>query len=95
MTFNSDDFLKTNLIEALKNGSFEPEKVNIFAFNYKQNGDITADSFNAITQAVTDYQAELAKEAEAQSESVSDSDSTSNSESTSDSTSESTSETAS
>lgn len=64
MTFDSNTFLKKTLISGLNNGSFRPDQVSIFSFNYLQRGLMTQDTFDEINQAISDYkakQAEIAK----------------------------------
>lgn len=70
MAFDTNEFINKTLTSGLNNGSFTADQVSIYSFNYLQRGLITQDTFDEISQAVTDYnnkQAEIAKEqAEAQ-----------------------------
>lgn len=72
MAFDTNAFIKKTLISGLNNGSFTADQVSIYSFNYLQKGLITQDTFDEISQAVTDYetqQAEIAKaEAEAEAQ---------------------------
>jgi len=62
--FDANTFLKTNLIKALKQGSFNSGQVMIFAFNYLSKGTITQETFDTIQAGVTAYDIEQAKLAE-------------------------------
>lgn len=55
MTFDTNVFIKKTLISGLNNGSFTAEQVSIYSFNYLQRGLITQNTFDEISQAVTDY----------------------------------------
>lgn len=46
--FDTENFLKTELIKGLKNGSFTSEQVKIFAFNYMDKGHISETCFNEL-----------------------------------------------
>lgn len=78
MAFDTNAFIKKTLISGLNNSSFTADQVSIFSFNYLQRGLIAQDTFDEISQAVTDYetkQAEIAKaqaEAQAQAEAESE-----------------------
>jgi hypothetical protein len=50
--FDTEMFLKENLIKGFENGSFTAEQVNIYAFNYYKKGDISEECFNEIKEAV-------------------------------------------
>lgn len=63
--FNSDDFIYENLMIGMRDGSFTPAQVNLYAMNYSMRGMISQDTFSKIQTEVKAYQAELAeKEAE-------------------------------
>lgn len=64
MAFDANTFLKTNLLKALKQGSFNSGQVMIFTFNYLSRGTITQETFDAIQAEVTAYDAEQARLAE-------------------------------
>lgn len=55
MAFDTNSFIKNTLISGLNNGSFTADQVSIYSFNYLQRGLITQDTFDEISQAVTDY----------------------------------------
>lgn len=66
--FNQDEFIKTNLLKSLKSGAFDSGQINIFAINYLLKGAITQTTFDEISAAVTEYEAEQKRLAEEQAE---------------------------
>lgn len=52
MMFNLAEFVKTNLINGFRNGSFTEEQVNIFAANYLLKGVLTEADVLTMSEAM-------------------------------------------
>ena len=57
--FNTEMFLKENLIRGLANGSFTAEQVGIYAYNYYRKGDISESCFNELKEMVEPKETDL------------------------------------
>ena len=74
MAFDTNTFIKKTLISGLNNSGFTAEQVSIYSFNYLRRGLVTQDTFDEISQAVTDYETKQAEIAKAQAESEAESE---------------------
>lgn len=61
--FNQDEFIKTNILQAFKEGSFSEAQVNLFCMNYLMRSMISQETFDSIQAEI-----KAIKEAKAQAE---------------------------
>ncbi|WP_174614713.1 hypothetical protein [Virgibacillus ihumii] len=50
--FNMAEFLKTNLINGYREGSFTRTQITIFAINYQSKGWLTQEDVNDVLEAI-------------------------------------------